>query len=381
MNLTTTQKMIVKTTNEIVKHDLAPAAKNIDCDHTYPRDGLKKLAEKEFLALTVPEPLGGAGGDTLSFALAAEGIAKGCPSTALCYVTHSIVARSIVVGGSDVLKKNLLPKMISGEKFGAFAVTEPNSGSNPMAVTTNAKFDGDDLVINGSKTFITGAKEADAYLVVFKTENAKSPMDLTAAIIEKDTPGFTFGNIESTMGLRGSSDGELFFEDCRVPKANIIGEENGYVKIMPAFVGLGLIGVAAMAVGIATVAAEAAVEHAKTRETGGQAIGQYQGVQFLISEMNTSVAAGRALTYDAAQQMDGPEPPSPFPIYMAKLFSTEMAIEVTHKALQVHGGTGYTQELPLERYYRDARGLTLHMMPSENLKGFMGMMLLGMAPF
>ncbi len=199
--------------------------------------------------------------------------------------------------------------------------------------------------------------------------------------MEKGTPGFSFGKKEDNMGLRGTSDGELIFQDCRVPRTNLLGPENGYLAIMPRFVGPALLGMAGISLGIAQVAVDATVKHAKTREIGGQSIGQYQGVQYLIAEMSTALAAARALTYSAAQQLDSQQPPSPLPLYMAKLYATEMAIEVAHKALQVHGGHGYSRELPVERYYRDARGLTLHFTPSEMLKGVLGKMLMGMPPF
>ena len=183
------------------------------------------------------------------------------------------------------------------------------------------------------------------------------------------------------MGLRGASGGELIFEDCRVPKANLLGEEHGYLAVMPMFAGLGLLGISAISLGIAQAAVDALINHAKTREIAGQEIGQNQGIQYLVAETSTALAASRALTYSAAQQMDGSQPPSPLPIYMAKFNATEMAIDVAHKALQAHGGTGYSRELPVERYYRDARGLTLHLTPTEMLKGMLGRMLMGMPPF
>lgn len=183
------------------------------------------------------------------------------------------------------------------------------------------------------------------------------------------------------MGLRGTSDGELIFQDCRVPRKNLLGAENGYLALMPKFAGLAMLGTAGIALGITQAAVDAAIEHAKTREVAGQPIGLHQGIQYLIAEASTKLAAARALTYSAARQADGAQPPSPLPLYMAKLYATEMAIDVTHKALQVHGGTGYSRELPLERYCRDARGLTLHFTPSEMLKGILGRMLMGMPPF
>ena len=381
MNFNEEQKMIQETASKIAREELAPRADDIDRKQIFPRYGLQKLAEAGFLGITVPQVMGGGGSDTLSFVLVAEAIAKACPSTALVYVTHAVVSRALVIAGGDEQKKNLLPALTSGTKLAAFAVTEPVSGSNPFAITTKAVSDGDNFIVNGTKHFITGAEEADVYLVLLRTDQAKSPADLSALIIEKGTPGFSFGKKENGMGLRGTSDGELIFEDCKIPKTNLLGAENGYLAVMPKFVGLGLVGTAGVSLGIAQAAVDAAIEHAKSREIMGQPIGQYQGVQYLIAEMSTSLAAARALTYSAAQQIDGPTPPSPLPLYMAKLNATEMAIEVTQKALQVHGGTGYSRELPLERYYRDARGLTLHFTPSEMLKGMLGRMLMGMPPF
>jgi butyryl-CoA dehydrogenase len=291
------------------------------------------------------------------------------------------MSRALAIAGSDEQKKRLLPAMTAGKKLAAFAATEPASGSNPFAITTKAVSDGDDFVVNGTKHFITGAEEAEVYLVILRTDQAKSPADLSALIIEKGTPGLSFGKKEDGMGLRGTSDGELILQECRIHKTKLLGAENGYLAVMPKFAGLGMVGTAGISLGIAQAAVNAAVEHAKTREIAGQSIGQYQGVQYLIAEMSTALAAARALTYSAAQQLDGPPPPSPLPLYMAKLYATEMAIDVTQKALQVHGGTGYSRELPLERYYRDARGLTLHFTPSEMLKGMLGKMLMGMPPF
>jgi alkylation response protein AidB-like acyl-CoA dehydrogenase len=381
MSLSDEQKMIQETATTLAQKELAPKAAAVDRDQIFPREELRKLAEAGFLGMTVPKPMSGGGADTLSFVLAAEATAKGCPSTALIFVTHATVARALVVAGSDEQKRRLLPVLVSGEQLGALAVTEADSGSNTFAVATEAKADGDDFIVNGTKTFITGAGESEVYLVILRTDQAKTPADLSALIIEKGTSGFSFGKKEESMGLRGSSDGELIFQNLKVSKANLLGEENGYLAIMPRFVGLALMGAAAISLGIAQAALDAAVTHATNRVVAGQPIGQYQGIQFLLAEMNTSLAAARALTYSAARMMDGPPPISPVSIYMAKLSATEMAIDVTQKALQIHGGSGYSRELPLERYYRDARGLTLHFSPSEMLKGMLGKMLMGMPPF
>jgi butyryl-CoA dehydrogenase len=275
-----------------------------------------------------------------------------------------------------------LPGLITGQRLGAYAVTEPASGTNPFATTTRAISNGDEFLVNGTKTFITSSGEADVYLVILRMNKAPSPTDLSALIIEKGTPGFSFGKKEDHMGLRGSSDGELIFEDCRVPKANLLGEENGYLAILPKFEGLVMLGAAAISLGIADAAVDAAMNHAKTRVVAGQPIGNYQGIQYLLAEMYAALASAKALTYSAAEQLDGngQRPSSPISLYTAKLFATETAIDVAHKALQVHGGTGYSRELPLERYYRDARGGTLHFVTSEMLKGMLGRMLIGMPP-
>jgi butyryl-CoA dehydrogenase len=381
MGFSDEQKMIQETAATIAQQELAPKAAAVDRDQIFPREGLQKLAKAGLLGMAVPKPMGGGGADTLSFVLAAEAIAKGCASTALVFVTHAAIARSLVVAGSDEQKGRLLPALASGEKLGAFAVTEADCGSNVFAIATTAKASGDAFIVDGSKSLITGAGEADTYLVVLRTDQAKTPADLSALFVEKGTPGFTFGKKEETMGLKGTSDGELIFQEAKVPRVNLLSPENGYLATMPRFAGIALIGAAAISLGIAQAALDAAVNHATTRVVAGQPIGGYQGIQFLIAEMNTALAAARALTYSSARMMDGPPPISPVAIYMAKLSASEMAIDVTQKALQVHGGSGYSRQLPLERYYRDARGLTLHFSPSEMLKGMLGKMIMGMPPF
>lgn len=382
MNLSNDQEMILETAINIAKQELAPMSAEVDRKQIFPRHGVQKLAEAGFLGMTVPDDLGGGGADTLSFVLATEAIAKGCASTASVFVAHAVVAGALAIAGTDEQKSRLLPGLITGHRLGAFAVTEPASGTNPFATTTKAISNGAEFVVNGTKTFITSSEEADVYLVILRMNKAVGPTDLSALIIEKGGPGFSFGKKEDHMGLRGSSDGELIFEDCRVPKANLLGEENGYLAILPKFEGLVMLGAAAISLGIADAAADAAINHGKTREIAGQPIGNYQGIQYLLAEMYTALASAKALTYSAAEQLDGNgwQPSSPLSLYMAKLFATETAIDVTHKALQVHGGTGYSRELPLERYYRDARGGTLHFVTSEMLKGMLGRMLMGMPP-
>ncbi len=380
MNFSNEQKMIQETARKIAQQELAPRAAEVDKNMAFPTESLKQLAQADLMGMTVPEALGGGGADPLSFVLAVEAIAQGCASTALLFLTHGVVTRALAAAGTDEQKSRLLAAMISGERLGALAATEADAGSNPVAIATKARAEGDDFEVNGSKIFITGAQEAAVYLIVLRTDQAKIPPDLSALIIEKGTPGFAFGKKDEGMGLRGISWGELVFAGCKVPKANLLGAENGYMGVMGSFAGLAMLGAAAISLGIAQAGVDAAINHAKSREIANQPISNYQGVQFMVAEMSMALAAARALTYSLAQQLAVSQPVAPPSLYMAKLCATEMAVEVTHKAMQVHGGSGYSRELPLERYYRDARGMTLHFSPSEMLKGMLGRMLMGMPP-
>jgi len=378
MNLTNEQKLIVKTAKNIADEILKPNSITVDRDAKFPDEGIGALSEAGILGMTIPVKYGGSGTDTTSFVLVTEEIARACPSTALIFVTHAVVAQTILVAGSDEIKERYLPAMAAGKTLGAFAVTEAGSGSEKLATATKASANGNSYIIDGTKIYITCAGKAGIYIVVGRTSEAKAPHQLTMFLVEKDTPGFTIGSIEDTMGLRGTSDGELIFDQCAIPKSNMLGKEHAFLEILPRCLSLGLVGGAGIATGIAQAAVDAAVNHAKTREIMGRAIGNHQGLQFMIADMSTHLTAAKALTYQAAMQLDAPQPDSPFPIFMSKLFATETAIDITHKALQIHGGNGYSRELPLERYYRDARGLTILFSPSESLKDQIGKMHLGL---
>lgn len=379
MNLLDEQKKIQKEARELSSKELAPRADKVDKERSFPSEGLKILGDAGFFGLTIPKPLGGRGVDNVSFVLATEAIAKSCASTALVFLMHSLITRAIAIAGNDEQKKKILPSMLSGENLGALAMTEANSGSNTLAIETKAVSDGDSFIINGKKALITGAEHAHFYSVVLRTDGAKSPLDLTAIIVEKGTPGFSFGKKSNFMGLCGISNGELIFENCRVPKANLLGPENGYMSVGPAYASHAMLGMAAISLGIAQAAVDTAIEYAKTRKNGEKPISGYQGIQFLIAEMSSALAASRELTYSAALPQNN-TPPSPLPLYMAKLNATEMAIDVTNKAMHIFGGTGYSRNLPLERYYRDARGIPLHFSTLEKLKDTLGKMLLGLPP-
>lgn len=379
-NLNPEQQMIQNTVRDIAQKVIAPRAAEVDKLLSFPKEGLKQLAEAGMMGMTLPPVFGGGGVDTLSFVLAAEEIARACASTALIFVTHVVASFGILVGGNDTAKGKYLPALAKGEKLAAFAATESESGANVLAIKTTAQADGDHYVINGSKVFITSGGEADTYLVVVRTSQAPGPAGLSMVVVDKDTPGFDFGKTDDKMGLNGISSRELVFDVCRTPKANLLGQEGGYIAVAMPMVALAMLGVSGIAVGIAQAAVDASVAHGKTRVVAGQPLGNYQGIQFLVSEMSAATDAARALLYWAACLRDNAAPGPPIPAFKAKLFATETAIEVTNKAIQVHGSHGYSRELPIERYFRDARGLTMHFSPSEALKETVGKMLMDLMP-
>lgn len=378
-NLTSEQKIIQQTVNKIAQQYLAPRAAEIDRTYTFPWDGIRKLAESDIMGMIIPSEYGGVGADNLSFVLATEEIAKACASTALITVSHTAVCKGILIAGNDAQKKKFLPLLARGEKIGAFAVHEANCGSNAMAIETKALASGNDYTVNGSKIFITNAQEAEIYLVLVRTDPAKGPQGISMLIIEKDTPGFYFGNKDERMGFNGVSSRELVFQDCRVPKENLLGQEGSGLQIVAnAIVGFAFLGAAAISLGIAQAALDASIKHGKERIIAGHPIGAHQGIQYLIADMSASVDAARSLLYWTVFKRDNAPSGQLVDILKTKLYASEMAINVTNKALQVHGGHGYSKELPIERYYRDARGLTLHFKTSELLKEDIGKMLMGL---
>jgi len=377
-NLTTEQLQIQNLARDVAQKELAPKAAEIDRTQAFPSDGLRKLAEVGLMGMGIPRDFGGSKSDTLSFVLAIEELAKGCASTADIFACQLDASGAIAAAGSEDIKAAHLSSMASGEKLGAFAVTEPGSGCNSYNVETSARADGDHYLVNGTKVFITSGEEADLYVTVVRTNPEQpGPFGQSYLLIEKGFPGFSFGARYERMGFRGTSPRELIFEDCRVPKSNLLGTEGGYMGITMAIGGGSQLVVAAISLGIAQVAVEAAFKYAKERlQVGQQPLTAYQVVKFMLVDISTAVDAARALIYRAAFTVDNGPPGPPLDCLKAKLFTTEMAVEVTNKALQVHGGTGYCCDLPIERYYRDARGMTLHALATEMLKDTIAMFLL-----
>lgn len=372
-NLTSEQKLIQQTANEIAQKELAPRAAEIDRTYTFPWDGLRKLAAAGILGMTVPLNYGGGGADTLSFVLATEEIARACASTALIIVSHATACKCILTGGNEAQKKRFIPSLARGEKIAAFAVHEENSGAVASAIETTAMADGDYYIVNGSKIFITNAGEAEIFLVLVRTDKSKGSQGISLLIVEKGTPGFSLGVEYKKMGLNGVSSRELVFQDCRLPRENLLGQEGEGLQIVAnAIIGFGFLGAAAISLGIAQEALDASIKHGKNRIIADQPIGAHQGIQYLIAEMSIAVDAARSLLYWTVSKSEDAASYKIVDALKAKLFASEMAIEVTNKALQVHGGHGYSNDLPIERYYRDARGLTLHFKTSELLKEDIG---------
>ncbi|MFQ5825772.1 MAG: acyl-CoA dehydrogenase family protein [Dehalococcoidia bacterium] len=380
LNLTEEQKMIRETAHDLALLELGPRAEEADGYYLFPWDGVRQLAEAGLMGMLLPPPYGGSGADTLSFVLAAEELAQGCANTALVFVTHVAASRGVLIGGQDPLKGELLPLLAKGEKLLGFAATEADSGANPIAIQTTAKLDGDHYVVNGSKIYITGVEEMHYYLTVLRTAPGPGPAGLSALIIEKDIPGFSTGRKFLRLGMNGTASGELFFADCSVPRGHLVGEEGNYLPLGFAVGTVAVLGASAIAVGLAQAALDATLQHGKQRVIAGQPLGNYQAVQLMVAEMSVAVEAARNLLYGAVFAVDNAPPGPPIAAMKAKLFCTEMALQVIDKALRVHGGQGYTKEFPLERYYRDARGLTLHFTPTEMLKAQLGQMLMGLMP-
>jgi alkylation response protein AidB-like acyl-CoA dehydrogenase len=294
---------------------------------------------------------------------------KTCASTALVYVSSAVVGKAIELAACDVPKKKWLPKMMEGPSLGAFAVHEPDSGSNAGAITTRAKKEDGHYVINGTKFFITSAGEVDVYLVLVRTNPEKGPQGMSTLLVEKDAPGLSFGRPEDKMGLTSTSSRELYFSDCRVPADNLIGKEGeGTQVIGKTVVGWGFFGAAAISLGIAKSATELAIEHAKERMIAGQPIGIHQAVQFMIADMILKTDAAESLLYACASKADSASGTAVMNGFKAKLFASEAAVEITNMAIQVLGGHGYSRDYVVERLFRDARGLTLHFKTSEWLR-------------
>jgi butyryl-CoA dehydrogenase len=359
------QLMIRSMVRDLARSEFAPKAMARDKTKEFPADNLQMLGELGLMGMMVPPEYGGSGADTVSYVLALAEVAYACASTAVVMSVHnSIVCESIMRSGSEDQKQKYLTRMATGEMIGAFALTEPNAGSDPVRQTTKAVLDGDSYILNGTKRFTTTAKNAGLIIVTAKTDEEARHKGISAFLVEQGTPGLTVGPLEDKMGLRASDTADLIFEDCRIPAENRLGNEgDGFLIAMTGLDG-GRIGIAAQSVGVAQAAFDASVQYAREREQFGQSISKFQGLRWIVADMATEIEAARLMMLSAAEMKDNGENYT-LQASMAKLFASEMVNRITAKAVQLHGGYGFTKEYPVERFYRDARVFTIYEGTSE----------------
>lgn len=348
-------EMIRKMVRDFAKNEVEPTAAERDEEERFDRAIFDQMGELGLCGIPWPEEYGGIGGDYLGYVIAVEELSRVCASVGVTLSAHtSLAGWPIFKFGNEEQKQKFLRPMAEGKKIGAYGLTEPGSGSDAGNMKTTAKKDGDDYIINGSKIFITNAGDAEIYVVFARTDIEAGSRGVSAFIVEKGTPGFSFGKKEKKLGIRSSPTLEIIFEDCRVPAENLLGKEGEGFKIAMMTLDGGRNGIAAQAVGIAQGALDASVNYAKDRKQFGKPIGVNQGIGFKLADMATKVEAARLLTYQAAwRESEGL--PYGKESAMSKLFSGDIAMEVTTDAVQVFGGYGYTKEYPVERYMRDAK--------------------------
>lgn len=354
-NLTDEQLMIRDMARNFAQKEVAPKAEEIDKNHRFPEELVKKMAELNLLGVMVDPEWGGAGMDTVSYVLAMEEISAACASTGVIMsVNNSLVCDPVEKNSTPEQKEKFLKPLASGKTLGCFGLTEPNAGTDAAAQRTNAVLDGDEWVINGTKNFITNGNEAGIAVVFAVTDKSAGHRGISAFVVEKGTPGFSVGKLEDKLGICGSSTAELVFEDCRIPKKNILAKPGDGFRIAMQTLDGGRIGIASQALGIGRAALEASKKHAKERVQFGKPIAELQAIQWMIADMALKLDSARLLTLRAAFEKDQKVRFSRSSA-MAKLAAAEAAMWITTKAIQVHGGYGYTKEYPVERHFRDAK--------------------------
>jgi butyryl-CoA dehydrogenase len=355
LELTEEQRLLQKSVREFAEAEVKPLAKEIDETGRFPRETFQKAADLGLAGIAMPEEHGGAGMDHVCYEIVVEEISRVCASTGVILsVQNSLYCDPIHRFGTEEQKKKFLAPFARGEKIGCYALTEPQAGSNAAALATKAIRKGDRYVVNGTKAWITNGGAADAAIVYVNTQPEKGEKGITALVVEKGTPGFAVGKEEKKLGIHATACTELSFADCEVPTENRIGQEGEGYKVALSTLDGGRIGIAAQATGIAQGAFEAALSYAQQRQAFGHPIADFQAIQFMLADMSTEIDAARLLARRAAwKQNSGAR--FTMEASIAKLFASEMATRVTHKAVQIHGGYGYSREYPVERAYRDAR--------------------------
>ena len=357
MNFTLTkeQELVRQMVRDFAVNEVKPIAAEIDVTERFPMENVKKMGELGMMGIPFPTEFGGAGGDVLSYILAVEELSKVCATTGVILSAHTSLCASLInENGTPEQKEKYLRDLCTGNKIGAFGLTEPGAGTDAAGQQTTAVLDGDNYILNGSKIFITNGGVADTFIVFAMTDKSKGTKGISAFIVEKGFPGFSIGKKEDKLGIRASSTTELIFENCVVPKENLIGREGKGFGIAMKTLDGGRIGIAAQALGIAEGALDEAIKYMKERKQFSRPIAAFQGLQWMVAEMSTKIEAARFLVYKAAWLKENKQPYS-IDAARAKLYAAEVAMDVTTKAVQLFGGYGYTKEYPVERMMRDAK--------------------------
>ena len=357
MNFTLTkeQELVRQMVRDFAVNEVKPIAAEIDVTERFPMENVKKMGELGMMGIPFPTEFGGAGGDVLSYILAVEELSKVCATTGVILSAHTSLCASLInENGTPAQKEKYLRDLCTGNKIGAFGLTEPGAGTDAAGQQTTAVLDGDNYILNGSKIFITNGGVADTFIIFAMTDKSKGTKGISAFIVEKGFQGFSIGKKEDKLGIRASSTTELIFENCIVPKENLIGREGKGFGIAMKNLDGGRIGIAAQALGIAEGALEEAIKYMKERKQFGRPISAFQGLQWMVAEMSTKIEAARFLVYKAAWLKENKQPYS-VDAARAKLYAAEVAMDVTTKAVQLFGGYGYTKEYPIEKMMRDAK--------------------------
>ncbi|XP_033030769.1 short-chain specific acyl-CoA dehydrogenase, mitochondrial [Lacerta agilis] len=355
VELPETHQMLRQTCRDFAEKELAPIAAQLDKEHRFPAEQVKKMGSLGLFAMDVPEKYGGAGLDYLAYSIAVEEISRGCASTGVIMsVNNSLYLGPILKFGSEEQKHKWISPFTNGDKIGCFALSEPGNGSDAGAASTVAQLVGDEWVLNGTKAWITNAWDASATVVLATTDKSLKHKGISAFLVPMPTPGLSLGKKEDKLGIRASSTANLIFEDCRIPKANLLGEQGMGFKIAMQTLDSGRIGIASQALGIAQAALDCAVDYSEKRVAFGSPITKLQAIQFKLADMALALESARLLTWRAAMLKDNGKPYTK-EAAMAKLSASEAATSISHQAIQILGGMGYVTEMPAERHYRDAR--------------------------
>lgn len=351
----TIRKMVRDFSNEVLK----PKAAELDEENRFPTEHIPRLAELGLMGIAYPEKDGGVGADAITEAIAVEEITRGCAATGSILTAHYLGIDGLFLASNEEQRQAYLVPGCTGEKLFAFCLTEPNGGTDVSSMKTTAKFEGNEYVLDGSKIFITNGAYADTLVVYAKTDTTKGSKGISAFIVDKGTPGLSYGVGDDKMGIRGARTHEIILENCRIPKENLVGQEGEGFNIAMTVVDRGRIGIAAMAVGLAQAALDESLAYSKERIAFNETISNFQGLQWMMAEMAAELEIGRLYTYFAASLKDKEGYRLSNEASIAKLFTSEASNRIIHKAVQIHGGYGYMKEYPVERFYRDQRILEI----------------------